>query len=305
VWERPKEEAPSSPYYCRVEQLPTSSALVNPPGEIKENVLVSLENGTSYASFYFQNLGPTPVQSLTLVMEYMDKEGGPINRVPYAAVTKKAEQTFHPPFPVQMVDIWERALLPGEAARVQGANYGTRIAGCPAQARVTAMMIQFSNGATQSLFMPGWRVGPLPKYVPEDFGFPPGLVAPPLALTVKLMIDPAGHVQDVVTKDQGHAKLFERIKEVFLRVGNFHPGLLNGQPTSSELVVSIRFHAVKALSFPAELDTLAPITLLDFFPDPTVRGGWIVSYGGVWGGSGLPLTVPSGPEPVGPPRVPE
>lgn len=290
VWERPKQQGPPpDPYYCLVEPLPTSWGLENPPAEIEQNGFVSGDPGTSSGSFYLRNLGPASVQSLSVVMEYLSKDGAVIDRVPYAAVVKEEQQSFHPPFPVQLVYAWESALLPGESARIQGMKNGVRIAGCPAQARVTVLMIQYSNGAAQDLFMPGWRLGPVPRRKEASVDFPPGVVTAPLALWAKLRISSEGRVQQVVVKDQGHAEgLGELIKEMFMQKWEFHPSLLNGQPTDSELEVFIRFHAARSLSFPAEMDTLAPATLVDFFPDPPFPGRWSVTYGGLSGTSVVP-----------------
>src|SRR4029077_10992320 len=104
-----------SPYSCRIEQLPTSWAFDNPPGEIEQNGVVFGELGQTAIDFHFRNREPSAIQALMLVMEYADGQGRIIDQVPVSAVVGD-NSLDSPPNILAPIQRWKRAVLPGDSA---------------------------------------------------------------------------------------------------------------------------------------------------------------------------------------------
>lgn len=277
-----------SPYRCLLQELSVSIAVEHPPGQIEQNKVMFTEAGTCAADFYFRNLEPAAIEGLAVVMDYTDKKGLIIDRVPAIGVTERAEKEFRPPFPIERVyPDWKQPLLPGEVARVQAIKNGIRTGICPTQAAVKFIMVRFSNGAVETFSSPGWQLGPIPKYVPAHFSLPSKLIIPPLALRAKVKLSASGQVVDVVSVSGERLQILALIRDQMRQQWPFNPAVYEGRAVESELSVLFRFHADRTPDFPEEHDLLAPVTLIEFFPEVDSPGTWEVAYGRLFSGSGV------------------
>src|SRR5438046_863459 len=110
------DDQPTSPYSCRAGPLPTSWGFDNPPGSIEHHYISFDESGQAALNFDFRNLQPAPIEALALVIEYIDKTGQVIDRVPVASVAHGVGNRFHSPFAVEAIGGWQHAVSPGDSA---------------------------------------------------------------------------------------------------------------------------------------------------------------------------------------------
>ena len=275
----------ASPYSCQAEQIPTSWAFDNPPGRIERNEIVFGELGRATLDFQFRNLESAPISALALVVEYADKTGQIIDRVPIASVSEHSTNPFSLPFAVQGAMRWKGALSPGESALMGGVTDGIRTGSCPNRARITFARAQFADGNVRSFSFPGWQIGPVPRLVPRLSQNVPSLpVDSPVSLLAKIKVSSSGQVVDVVSDSQENAKVLAWIRDR-MRHWSFHPALLNGQPVDSDLTVLFLIHAKGMLRFPEIEPLLTPVTIVQFFwshdifPNEGDIDRWTVTYG--------------------------
>jgi len=282
-----------NPYLCRLEELPTSSAFANPPGRIEKHSIVFTETGRAWPAFHFRNLASSPIQALALVIEYKDKAGRTIESVPIAAASEAIAQQFKSPFAVEGVQHLDRAAIqPGSDAVVGGIRDGIRTGSCPTHAVVTYMMIQFQDDTVRILSEPGWQLTAVPRYIPRAPEIVPNwLPTVPVSLTGKIKINSSGRVDDVVFQSpNGDANLLDGLRDFMKQNWSFHPALVDGKPTASELETLFRF-PTHASALSDNEARWSPVTLIqmfrrrDLYPDQENGDNFTVTYGGLSEGS--------------------
>ena len=273
-----------SPYECRAIDLPTSWPANTSPGTIEHNNVSFGELGHSTIELNFRNSGPGHIDKLALVMEYIDAEGGIIDRVPMVAGLMPGVPDTQPSV-LSPSGAWRRALAPRDAARMVTVRDGVRTGHCPVRARITFATVRFTNGKVQTFSSPGWQLGPLPTVIPrlpEDLPDLP--VVPPISLVAKLKISASGRVLDVGSDQAENSKLVDWVRDR-MKSWNFRPALVNGTPRDSEIPVLFLIHARGMLKFQETQPVLRPITLIQFlwsrdrFPDTDGVNKWTVMYG--------------------------
>jgi len=262
-----------SPYSCRIDELPTSWAFDNSPGEIEQNNAVFGELGQTTIDFHFRNREPSAIQALMLVMEYADGQGRIIDQVPVSAAVgdKTLDSSPNVLAPIQS---WKRAVLPGASALMGAVKEGIRTGSCPVRARVTFARAQFTDGTVRTFSSPQWRVGPMPRAIPTLLEpIPPVPVDPPISLRARVKISATGQVADILSDDRDQPDR------------SFRPALLNGEATDSEFDALFLIHAKGEIHFHESEPLLAPVTLIQFFwihdlqPDSGGADRMTVMYG--------------------------
>jgi hypothetical protein len=288
TWARSREDADSSKFFCRSEALNTTWAIANPPLAIDQSRIEFTETGTSYIDLRARNVEASPVEALALVIEYADKLGQVLERVPVAAATEQASEQFRPPFPLQHTNgPWTKPLLPGDSVRVQGIRDGVRTASCADSARVTFAMVQFGDGTTKTFSSAGWQLGPTPQVIPVVPAFPSDLVEAPIALLARVKISASGQILDVIPLDQEQSPALNLIRDQMRQDWKFNPALYDGRPTTSDLIVLFRIHSERTLAFSETRPSPSPLILIDFFPDERNPGKLLIAYGRLFSGSGV------------------
>ncbi len=288
--ERGTDQLNSGGQGCSAGNIDASWAIENPPLEIERHTLRVTETGTSDTDFYARNLESSPIQALALVIEYTDEQGGVIERMPVVASTEQANETFHPPFPVERVaSLWKVPIAPGESVRVQGVSNGVKATICPSRAIVTFFAVQFVDGTVKKRASPGWQLGPTPRVIPLVSRFPDDVVKPPISVLAHVMISASGQVVEVLSLHGEQVPVLSLIRDQMIRNWKFNPGLFEGRPTASELTVLFRIHSERTLAFPETRPSPSPVTLIEFFPDDKNPGKLLMAYGRLFSGSGVEL----------------
>ncbi len=289
TWVRADEKLDQDYTTCNANKIDTIWAVENHPLEIERHSLRMTEVGTSDIDFYARNLERSPIEAVALVMEYTDEQGRIIQRLPAVSATKEVGKTFHPPFAYERVTSpWITPIVTGESVRIQGVSNGVRAIACPSHARVTFVMVQFSDGTIKKLSAPGWQLEPTPFLIPFVPRFSPDVVKVPSSLLAEVRIDLSGHVVDVVSQDpHNRADLLIAIRDQMIRSWKFNPGLRDGEPSESEITVLFRIHTQRTLDFPETKPIPSPVTLVDFFPDDRNPGKLQIAYGRLFSGSSV------------------
>lgn len=287
----------SRPYYCHVENLPTSWPFDNPPTAIEQHEVDFVETGHAGASFRLRNLGRASLEAVALIVEYLDERGHTIDEIPVAGASKTAAQRFHAPFAVEPAWVylkgvqegehWESAVPPDGSVILAGSKDGIRTGNCPVAAKVTLLRLQLSDGAARTFSSPGWHLDPIPRRVPEvPTTFRPLSINRPFSLLARVKIIASGQVVDVVPDDSSnHGEVLRWIRDFMKQEWRFHPALLAGTPVDSQLSVLFRFPADATLAFPEIEPMLSPVTLIQFFrkhdlyPNNYTGSDLVVMYG--------------------------
>jgi len=289
VWERPQGE-PVRDSSCRTEGLGTTLAINNAPIEIEQSGIMVTEAGTWYPDLYIRNVQPFSIQALAIVIEYVDKEGLVLNRVPVVAESESATASpgFRLPFVFERVQAaWKAPVSPGRSVRVQGQSDAVLPIACPTGARVTFAMVQSTEGATKTFTSPAWQLGPTPRFVPFFSRFPLGVTQPLIAVPARVMISAGGRVTQVLPFDPQQESLVQFIRDQMIGRWEFNPGIRDGSPVQSELTVLFRIHADRARALPVSTPLKSPLTLIDIFPDARDPAKLEVAFGTLFSGSGV------------------
>jgi hypothetical protein len=245
------------------------------------------ETGTSYAEFVARNVQASAIKALAVVVEYTDKDGRVIERVPMVA-SPQANETFHPPFPFERVSgFWNSALLPGDSLRVLGKSDGIIATECPTKAKVTFAIFQSGDGTTKMLSSAGWQLGPTPRIIPMASAFPRDLVRPPASMLAQVKISPSGQVLDVISTDLSQPPILTLIRDQMKNEWKFNPGLRDGRAIASDITVLFQFRLERTPAFPESARLTSPVTLIEFFPDNTNPGKLEIAYGRLFSGSAV------------------
>lgn len=279
TWVRTNEDWHPGIFDCRVEKMDTSWAMENPPLEIEKSFVQFTEDGISFVDLQARNVEAYPIEALALVMEYLDKFGNVVERVPVIAATEQAMKTFHPPFLSEADTRLEMDLSPGSSVRLQSASNGIRTANCPASARITYSIVRFADSTVRTLWSPEWQLGPTPRVIPVPPEFPSDFVQPPIALLARVKISALGRVTDVIPVDQEQSHVLGLIRNQMRESWEFNPALYEGRPAASEVKVLFRIHAELSRAFPETKLVLSPVTLIEFFPNKNNPGKLLVAYG--------------------------
>lgn len=262
-----------SPYYCRVVGLPTAWGFDNAPGEIERNSVVFTPDGTSWTTLSFRNRAALPLEALALIMEYYDAQGKTIDAIPVVIGTVKGKKGFQIPFHPTGVFDWATPVLPGSDVSVGTEHDATRTAVCPASAKVTFFRARYSDGSVKMLSSPGWRLDPVPSFIPALPKAASADLKAPEELRVTLNISTAGQVTDISPESPAW------IQSWIMQDWKFYPALLDGKPTESKLRVLFQIHAERTATFPEHEQELRPVKLVRIFPKLTEYRGWDVYYG--------------------------
>lgn len=288
----------SHPYYCHVQKLSTSWAFDNPATAIEQHEVYFVETGHALASFRFRNVGGVGIEAAALIVEYLDEQGQTIDEISVAGTSKMAAEKFHAPFPVETTGVylkgvqegehWEGAVPPGGSVLLAGSKNGIRTGQCPVAGKVTFLMLQFTGGSVRTFSSPSWRLGPIPRRIPEvPAAFRPlPTLNRPSSLLARVKISASGAVVDVMPDDKNsQPEVLRWIRDLMEQEWRFHPGLSGGKPVDSELAVLFRFPADATPAFPETEPTLSPVTLIQFFrkhdlyPNNYTGSDLVVMYG--------------------------
>jgi len=264
------------PYYCGQSDLPTSWKFDNSPLQIAKHAVAFTEDGVSTPGLTLRNRTPRPIVAVAMILDYLDNEDRIIDRVPVAAATDEARSTLRLPFHPVHTFSWT-ALLPEDTTTLNALNDGIRTGMCPQRAEVTFLWLRFGDGSSSTFSAPEWRLGPVPQFIPP---FPEKLtqvITPPMEILASVKVDSSGLVRDVTPESgqQMPGELAAWLKDKW----KFHPALLSGKPTESELRVLVEFHAVRAPGFPDGQPITAPVTLIRVFPKAENLKLWETHYG--------------------------
>src|ERR1700721_617118 len=108
---RPAEE--SNHNTCVVDQVPTDWASDTPLAVIERHSVLFTEMGRVVPTFVFRNLQPMAVEAVALILDYRDKQGRTIDKVPIVASTERALKGFHAPFAAEEIQRGGNAVAPG------------------------------------------------------------------------------------------------------------------------------------------------------------------------------------------------
>ncbi len=273
-----------SPCDCRATNLETSGQTDISPVSIEHNNVTFTELGHSSLELKVRNRGPGRIEKLALLLEYVDAEGRLIDRVPVVAGVGPGTLKT-PPSVLSPANVWKSSLAIGDVVSMATVHDSIRTGYCPVRARITFAKIQFADGKVQKLSSPGWQLGPVPTVIPRLQENVPDLpVEPPVSFIAKLKVSAAGSVLDVVPEESENLKLVDWVRDR-MKNWKFHPALVNGRPSDSELTVLFRIHARGMLKFPETQPVLQPITLIQFFwsrdlfPGIGAPDRWTVTYG--------------------------
>jgi hypothetical protein len=271
---------------CVVEQIPTEWASDTPLGVIEQHSVVFTNMGRVEPTFVFRNLQTVAVQALALTLDYLDKQGRTIDRVPIVASTEQALKGFRVPFAAEETHRWENAIAPGGSALIGGIKDGIRAASCPSRAVVTFALVQLADGKNQSFATPGWRLGPIPIRVPEiSHASLPPRIDPPVSFAAEVIIEASGDVIDVVSDETKEPKLLDWTRDYLKKDWKFHPALLDGHPVSSTINVLFLFHAKGTVTSSSIDIPRGPVTMIHFLwthdviPNDDEPDRWTVMYG--------------------------
>jgi len=274
-----------SHYQCAVTNIPTSWAFDDAPGSIERSNAQFAESGEGSLDLRFRSRQSAQINALALVVEYLDTEGQVLVRVPMfarvnPAVAKIPSNVFRP------ADSWGEPLSSGDEALLVGDSVGIRIGRCPARARVTFANLQLSDDTTRTYSSRDWTLGPTPVIVPRlPDALPEFPVQPPVSLLAKLQISASGTVLDVLAEEPADPRVVGWIRDRMMQDWKFHPAILNGNATDSEIKVLFLIHAKGMPSFVEKKPVLQPVTLIrfawkhDLFPTVTDADRLTVSYG--------------------------
>jgi hypothetical protein len=271
---------------CAVEHIPTDWASDTPLGAIERHSVSFTDMGRVEPTFVFRNLQPTAVEAVALILDYRDRQGRTIDQVPIVASTEQALKDFHVPFAAEEIQQWGNAVAPGGTVPIGGIKDGIRTATCPSRAVVTFALVQLADGKKQSFVTPGWRLGPIPRRVPEvSQSSPPPHIDLPISFVAKVRIGVSGDVLDVISDYRAQPKLVDWTRDYLKKDWKFHPALLDGQPVSSTIDILFVFQAKgMGKSFSPDVPT-RPIALAQFFwshdlvPNDAGPDRWTVMYG--------------------------
>lgn len=286
VGQRARKFAPpvSGPYECRGTDIPTSWAFDNPPGLIERNNAIFTDVGRTTVDFVFRNRETSPLQSLALVMEYIDAQDEVIDSLTIVATVKPGIQEA-PPNILSPSDAWKSALLPGNSARMVGVKDGIRTGRCPVRALITFATIRFLDGTKRVLQSPGWQLPAIPKQVPRLPDTIPEFPAElPATVLARLRISASGGVIGVVSEETVNPSVVAWIRGR-MEDWKFHSALVDGKPADSEFTTLFLIHAKGMVKFSEEKPILQPVTLIQFiwsrdlFQQTAARDRWTVMYG--------------------------
>jgi hypothetical protein len=280
-----------STYDCHIADLPTSWAFDDHPGVVVAHSAMFGELGQTAIDLHFRSTETSPIQSIALVLEYTDAGQETIDRVPIFAAVKPA-MAKTPLNVLAPADAWRTALLPGDSATMSAVTNGIRTGHCPVRAQVTFASVQFTDGSVRIYSSPEWRLGPIPTLIPTLPEVIPDLpVEAPASLLAKLTINASGEVLDVAPAEPADPKLVDWIRSRMGPDWKFHPALLDGKPTDSELNVLFLIHAKGMTKFPETRPVLHPVTLIRFLwshdlsPQTSATDKLMVMYGFLQEGS--------------------
>jgi len=280
-----------SAYDCHVDNLPTSWRFDDPPGTIEAHHVRFGELGQTSIDLRFRNGQAIPIQALALVVDYLDAKARIIDRVPLVAAVNSTSGG-KPPHLLSPANTWKNALSQNDSEVIVAVADGIRTGICPARAEVTFAHVQSNNGSVQTFSSPGWRLGPTPAMIPATSRTAPRLpVDAPASLLAKLKINASGEVIDVAPEESADPKLVEWVRGQMGRNWKFHPALLNGRPTDSELSIEFLIYAKGMTEFPDVKPLMQPITVIrfiwshDLFPQGSAVDRLAVVYGSLLEGS--------------------
>ncbi len=251
-------------YYCRVSDMPISWRTNGHPVQIAHSDAVFTGLGTTTPGLDVRNTQAASITNLALVVEYVDEEGHTVATATAAGAAPGFEKAIRTPFPVEEVKAWKQPLDPGQTERIDGFNAGARTITCPVAARVTFAIVRFKSGTVQQYASAGWRVGPLPRIVPELISACPPVQSGLVEIPAKLRISAAGDVLGIAADTRNYLTVLGWITA---QVGQwkFHPALIDGQPKDSEVDLEFVVHGSAEPNLSA-ISSSAPAILIQFFP---------------------------------------
>lgn len=259
------EVQPSTPesYVCFLEDLPTTWAFNPSPGTIDNSSASFSPLGFDTLNLDFRNEQPTPIEALELVVEYFDKAGDVILRVPMYAHVNPAVAHL-PSNALRPSGTWGAPLNKGESELMVGEEQSIRTGHCPVKAVVTFATVRFTDGSVRTYSSPAWRLNPYIEVVPLLDKIPDPPVQPPVSLLARVRINAAGFVTGVVPSAGGDPRTVNWIRNVMGKGWKFHPAILNGEPIDSELEVLFQIHAKGMAHFVETNPVWEPVTLIRF-----------------------------------------
>ena len=251
------------PYDCVVRDIPTAWAFDTPPGSIENSSASFSAVGWDTMNLGFRNEQAVQIEALQLVLEYFDKAGNLVVRVPmYAHVNRAVAHV--PSNSLKPSGDWGAPLRKGESELMVGEEQSIRTGHCPVRSVVTFANAQFTDGTVRTYSSPEWRLDASIKAVPMLERIPELSVQPPVSLLAKLRVDAAGNLVAIVPNADTDPRLVGWVRNVIGRGWKFHPAILNGRPIDSELDVLFEIHAKGMAHFVETDPVLKPITLIRF-----------------------------------------
>jgi len=250
---------------CAVEEIPTEWASDTPIGAIERHSVVFTDMGRVAPTFIFRNLQPVAIEAVALILDYRDKQERTLDQVPIVASTEQALKGFRAPFAAEEIQRWDNAVAPRASAPIGGMKDGIIVSSCPSHAVVTFALVQLADGKRLSSTVPGWRLGPIPRRVPEmsQANLPPHIDLP-TSFIARVMVGVSGNVTDVVSSGSKNQKLLDWTRDYMKKDWKFLPALLDGQPTAATVNVLFFFHAKGAARSSFIDNARGPITIVHF-----------------------------------------
>lgn len=272
-----------SPYDCFQTNVRTVVLAEGTPGQVEHNTVSFGGLGRSSIEVDFRNRASRGIEELALVIEYLDASGEAIDQVPlFSSVNAGVPETNSSVLsPAQS---WKRPLQPGAVASLVSVRDGVRTGRCPVRSRVTFAAVRFTGEKLQTFASPGWKLGPSPVVIPRMPDNVPDPPAPtPASVLVKLKISASGSVEDIIADRSNNAKLIGWLLDR-MRDWRFHPALLNGAATESEIAVRFLIHGRGMPKFVEPEPFLQPVTLIQFVRSQDLFANgqsdkWTVMYG--------------------------
>lgn len=277
-------------YDCQSPNLITAWAFADKIGDIEDNNVSLGSGGGGSLDFLFRSRLDKPITGLAFVLEYFDRDGDVVERVP--AVGQVVPGTSpSPPNVLSPSSAWSNELAPSESVLMTGIIHGIRTGHCPVRARVTFVSVHFADGTNRTLAAPDWRLDASPRLIPNLAQSIPDLPGKESTSVLgKLKISASGDVLGITTELDISPDLLRWIRDR-VQSWKFYPALLNSRAVDSELPVLI-FVQAKGTSSPEATPHLDPVTVIRFgwssdLSSSTVTGRWIEFYGVLTDGTAL------------------
>jgi hypothetical protein len=253
-----------------------------PSGAVSDVSFAARRLRDSTGGLRLHNLFERKVTGVELLVDYLDQKGLPLVRMPYVALTSRAQKTFTGMLHTEAVESLHKSIRPEESLRIVGESFGV-VSICPTNAKVTFLHIVFADGQTAEWKTAEWSTEPFIEDIPATVNFSCNLRNSGNDIYLRVGVNAEGRISTVTPLAPREWGCLDEFKKA-LTDWAYYPALQSGRPSPSEVNILLRVNLecwkqIKDFGLISSQEISRPTVAVDFVPVKSQPTKWTVTYG--------------------------